>query len=125
MKIFNKIVQYIDTNYANPDLNVNRILKEFSVCYTSLYEKFYFHLNMSPQKYLETKRLEFALDLLMKNEKIIHICYKSGYSNMKTFRTAFRKRFNKAPLNLQESLINEYQGKEQKKIKKIKNTLWD
>ena len=67
MSKFEKIVQYIDTHYCDPNVNVNYILHKFTICYSDLYEKFYFKLGMPPHKYLESKRLEHGVELILKN----------------------------------------------------------
>lgn len=56
----------------------------------SCYEKY----QMSPGLIIETIHLEIALKLLVDIRlKIYEVCRLAGYQNLKTFRNAFKRRF--------------------------------
>lgn len=112
MKNIKEITNIIDQKYSDPSFNINILLEETRHCYSTLYEMFIFNLDLSPHKYLENKRLEMAVKLIFNNnQSLFRICRDTGYSNEKTFRTAFKKRFKKTPNELKKELKNPYLDK--------------
>jgi AraC-like DNA-binding protein len=78
----------------------------------------------SPQKLIETIRLEAAIKILYKNNATIYsVCAAAGYANQKTFRGAFRRRLNISPSELNEKFNNSLNS--QKVCEAYINSLWD
>ncbi|WP_070042973.1 helix-turn-helix transcriptional regulator [Robinsoniella peoriensis] len=56
------------------------------------------YLDMTPTEYLNTKRINYAASLLLKQHyEIIEICYMAGFNNLSYFYKAFHKEFHCTP----------------------------
>ena len=87
----------IENDFLHQDFCIKKLIVKHNCCYSELYEHFYTTFKISPSKYIENKRLEYSLELLENNQTIVLVSEKCGYANSRTFRTAFKKRFNSSP----------------------------
>lgn len=72
--------------------------------FTRLFSETY---RMTPLKYINSLRLNFALRLLKNTSlNISEISYSSGFSDSNYFSRAFRKKFGKTPLEYRKSNVN-------------------
>ena len=82
---------YMKRNFADTALSIESLAREACMCDTLFRRKFKACLGMSPKKYLERIRMEYAMQLLgvgyFSHEQISEKC---GYTNVKYFRTAFK-----------------------------------
>lgn len=61
-------------------------------------QKFHEYLNMTPSTYLNTLRIDSAINLLINtNLSITHICYKVGFNNVEYFDRIFKKKMQMTP----------------------------
>lgn len=87
-----KIYRIIRENRANTEFTVKCLAKDMNISYSYLYEVVYKCFDMSPQRLIETIRLEEAIHLIARGMKLIRLYKKLGYDNIRTFRQAFYKR---------------------------------
>lgn len=97
---FKAIIEYINNNYASPDITINEISKKFffNVSYISRFIKS--ETGMSPKKLIISLRMKKALELL-KNENytISEIADKLGYKNQFYFSKEFKEYYGVSPIN--------------------------
>ena len=85
--------EYLKAHFANPELSIAEVATQLFVSEAYLRRKFRESYGVSPKKYLDTIRINYALSLLKTqyySQK--EIASRCGYSDVKYFRTAFKKR---------------------------------
>lgn len=93
--VYTKIKIYVDNNYDNPDLNVNKVADEFSMNASVLSNQFKNAWNIGLSDYINNKRIEKAKKLLATtNKKVNEIAVLSGFSSDRTFQRMFQKAEN-------------------------------
>ncbi|MBR5587206.1 MAG: helix-turn-helix domain-containing protein [Clostridia bacterium] len=82
---------YMKRNFADPMLSIEHLARDACMCETLFRRKFRQCCGVSPKKYLNGIRMEYAQQLLktgyFSHEQISEKC---GFSNVKYFRTAFK-----------------------------------
>jgi AraC-like DNA-binding protein len=91
------VKEYIDKNFLNP-ASLESLTRDFGLNEFKLKSGFKKMFDTSPIKYLQGKRLMFALSLLRDtNKSIKEISHEIGYSHAANFTNAFVKKFGQAP----------------------------
>jgi AraC-like DNA-binding protein len=91
------VKEYIDRNFLNP-ASLESLTRDFGLNEFKLKSGFKRMFETSPIKYLQGKRLTFAMSLLRDtNKSIKQIAHEIGYSHAANFTNAFVKKFGKAP----------------------------
>lgn len=91
------VKEYIDKNFLNP-ASLESLTRDFGLNEFKLKSGFKKMFDTSPIKYLQGKRLSFALSLLRDtNKSIKEISHEIGYSHPANFTNAFVKKFGKTP----------------------------
>ncbi|MFH1940753.1 MAG: helix-turn-helix transcriptional regulator [bacterium] len=99
------IENHIRQRFDDRSFDVNRLADELKVSESYLREIVNLSYNCSPHHLIETIRLEKAIRLLQnKNIHVYSVCSNVGYANLKTFRTAFKKRIGIAPCEFKNIL---------------------
>ncbi len=84
--------QYIKDNLSDPTLTVALLAKRANISETYFRRCFNKQFGMSPKKYIESQRINYAVSLLQTQyytqQQIAEMC---GYSDVKYFRSAFKK----------------------------------
>ena len=91
-----EILKYIDENYAD-NCDTNYLAEHFFISRSTLSRQFKKHLNISPSKYVETRRLSAAKDLLEQGTSVQSVYSKCGFSDYSHFIALFRKRLGITP----------------------------
>ncbi len=92
------LLSFVDQNYANPNLSLKLLSKEFNM--SEKYVSLFFKTNMGDKlsEYIENKRMEEAVRLITETKKpITEIQLAVGYSSPNTFYKAFRRKFGVSP----------------------------
>lgn len=104
-KKLDPVIDYITTNYYNPDLDIDTLasIAHFEKAYFSKeFKKLY---QATPIQYLNTIRLQVALNLLeYSNLKIYEISEKVGFKSFNAFNKSFKKAYNISPTLYKESI---------------------
>jgi len=78
--------------FSDKNFNINCLCNNLGMSYNEIYEKLVTHLNLCPSKILENIRMEYILAQLKEdNLSINRLSSKAGYSNVRTFRRAFKR----------------------------------
>lgn len=97
---FINALSYINTNYRDQDLSVEKICKNAAISQTDLRLLFRRHYQKTPVKYITRLRLEYARNLISCGEAVETAAEKSGYSDPKYFARVVKKHYNCTPRDL-------------------------
>ena len=91
-----KIQLYISQNLS-ANLHAANVASQFNMSISSLLHLFSKHPQGSYHRYIESVRIEKAIELLQtKNITVKEVMYATGYKNRTTFSNAFKKKFKHA-----------------------------
>jgi AraC-like DNA-binding protein len=98
--IVQKILDYIDSNFANCDMSLKYLSVHFHISEKYLSTLFKEKTGTNFSKYLEDLRLACAETLMMQtNQTMNEIAKKSGYLTPSTFYKAFKRKYGVTPSN--------------------------
>ena len=96
-QILHAVKEYIDLNFLDPN-SLESLSKHFGLNEFKLKQGFKIVFETSPIRYLQHKRLMFALSLLRDTHKSIkEISHEIGYAHAANFTTAFVRTFGHPP----------------------------
>ena len=97
--------EFMDNNF-NRDLNTELISKEACLSPFHFIRLFKAIYEVTPHKYLTGKRLEKAMNLLMRSDmSVTDVCFEIGFKSLSSFSWLFKQRFGIYP----EEIKNSYQ----------------
>ncbi len=97
------VVNYVSSNYSNPDLSLNDIEKAVGISSREIGTIFKNELGSSFKKYLNLVRLTEIKRLLIETDQTISvIAYKTGYSNVSHFNRVFKSAMEMSPKDFRE-----------------------
>ena len=92
-----RATEYIMASY-NKKIRISDIAEEIGLNRSYLSNIFKKEMNMSPQDFLITFRLEKAAQMLREsNESVRNIAYSTGYDDSLSFSKAFKQKYNMSP----------------------------
>jgi len=95
-RLMTKAIEYIDKNYTNC-LSVEEICSELFISKRHLQHLFMEHLQITPKKYINSKRLLKAQNLLRQGEKACDIYLDCGFRDYGTFYRNYVQKFGHSP----------------------------
>lgn len=100
-----EIEGYIRKRFSDGLFNVNCLIRELHASESYLREIINLNYHCSPHHLIENVRLEAAIRLLGHPPNTMYsICKQIGYSNLKTFRRAFKKRTGVSPKEFRDMI---------------------
>ena len=100
----NKAEQFIDDNLQN-ELTIHRISKGTNISKSVLYKRFHTRFHCTVKEYLNQKRIEKAIDLLIHSDlSIEEISQNVGFSSASYFSKTFKKIKKTSPLKYRKTL---------------------
>lgn len=101
------IKTYIKDNYKDASLCLNKISDEFGISESYFSYLFKAETNQNFSEYLESIRMEQAVDLLKNSDINISDLYlELGYNNANSFRRAFKKVYGVSPKTMRDSKVS-------------------
>lgn len=94
--IINQALQYINENIT-AHLCIESICNELHITKSHLHHLFIKQLNISPKKYILSKKLNLAQKQLRSGEKPTVVSYAFGFSDYSTFYRAYKQFFGHTP----------------------------
>ena len=93
------IVNYLTENYMNKIVFAD-CAKQLHISYSYFNHKFRECVGVSPQRFLLSRRLDVAKDLLINSPQLscTEIAYRTGFSSSAQFSALFRREFGASPL---------------------------
>jgi AraC-like DNA-binding protein/DNA gyrase inhibitor GyrI len=112
-----KIILYIAQNFR-ANLNLKHLAEKASLSEFHFQKEFKKKEGVSPQKYIEKLRLEYATHLLTINPNVkkINLAFESGFSSPTSFNRSFSKHFGTNPSEYAKSLQID-KGRKDNKLK--------
>ena len=90
-KLDDEIIDYVEKNYCDPEISLQQLSDKFNVSNKYLLLLFKQRYNTTYLQYIQSKRIEKAIELVEQNElPISEIGLKVGYENQLTFRRNFK-----------------------------------
>ena len=94
----NRLETIIEKNYANADLSIDFLCREFGMSRSSFFNKIRVLVDVSPNQMIQLVRLKHAARLLHEGRYSIgEVCYMVGFSNSSYFAKCFQKQFGMTP----------------------------
>lgn len=87
---------YIEENLTS-NISIDTICSELFITKSHLHHLFINHLQISPKKYILSKRLNLARKAIRAGQKPIEACMQSGFSDYSTFYRDYKKYFGYCP----------------------------
>lgn len=99
-------LSYIEDNLTS-NITIDSICEELYITKSHLHHLFIDHLQISPKKYILSKRLTLAKRAIRAGQKPIEACMLSGFSDYSTFYRDYKKFFGHSPseeLNFEQDI---------------------
>lgn len=98
-----KFIPFIETNFIDQNLTVERLSTEFGLSRVQLFRKTKVLLGDSPNNIIQQIRLKKAAQLLLSSQlSVSEIAYQTGYSSPGYFATAFKGKYDCSPSEWRE-----------------------
>lgn len=102
--IISSIEKYIEQNYTDPSMGLNKISDEFQISESYFSHMFKEKTGVNFSTYLENIRMSEAARLIKETNISLNELYISvGYNNANTFRRAFKKTFGVTPSSMRDA----------------------
>ncbi len=96
------LVEFINENIHSP-LSVEYIAQQNFVSVSLIYKLFYKNFNTSVKDYINKRRCELALSLLMFSDKSLNdVAFEVGFSSLSYFSKVFKKLYGVSPLKYRQ-----------------------
>lgn len=90
--------QLMTDHLDDEDLNVQQLATQMNLSYSSLYARIKDLTGQSPQVFVNTYRMNIAMELLQTHQYTVsEVCYKVGASSPANFARSFKKQFGIVP----------------------------
>jgi len=97
-RFLEKLISFIETNMADPDLNVDSLTEQIHLSRSQLHRKLKALTNLSATEFIRNIRLKRAAQLLEQHHgTIAETVYAVGFNSLSYFSKCFQKQFNKTP----------------------------
>lgn len=97
-EFLNHFYKLLSDHLEDDNLNVTQMAEDMNLSYSSLYARVKDLTGQSPQVFLNTYRMNIAMELLQThNYTVSEVCYKVGASTPANFARSFKKQFGMVP----------------------------
>lgn len=97
---FLNAISFMNTNYRNSSLSVDRICAEVGISATFFRQLFKKYYQETPMEYITGLRLEYARSLISNGVSVENATYESGFNDPKYFARVVKKHFGCTPREL-------------------------
>lgn len=105
---FENAVEYMENNYTSADFSANKMVERAYMSNTYFRKLFCARFNMTPVRYLMTKRLVFAEKLLSSGKySVKEVAEKSGFCDVKYFSRVIKKEYGVPPSELYRNIVGD------------------
>lgn len=101
-----KATQIVLDHLSDENFDINKLCREMTMSRTLFYGKIKALTSESPQKFIQSLRLEQAAALLKQGYSVLDVSTMAGFVNVKYFSTVFKKYFGVSPSKYKLSFEN-------------------
>jgi signal transduction histidine kinase/ligand-binding sensor domain-containing protein/DNA-binding response OmpR family regulator len=92
------IVGIIETNYSNPEFNVEKLVDHSTFSRTVMYNKIKGLTGLTPVDFIRQMRLQYAAGILRESDRnVSETAYLTGFNDVKYFSKCFKEMFGISP----------------------------
>lgn len=103
----NKVMEYIHTNFTDPELSLSSLTKIFGTSETYFRKEFKKIYGTTPLKYINNLRTQHALELLKSGYYLVsQVSEKSGFTDAKYFSRVLKKETGISPTDILKGQIS-------------------
>lgn len=89
-------------------IGLPKLIELSNISHEHLSREFKKHLNLTPTQFINTKRIQYATELLLENSyDVTEICYMCGFNNLSHFYHIFQKQYQCSPREYSKNYHNE------------------
>ena len=104
LQFLNNLKDFILGNISDENLNIDTLVKHFSISRTQLNRKIRALTNYTPNNYIKHLRLKKAYELLkLKKLRVNEVAFETGFTDPNYFTMCFRKEFGDSPSKVGEA----------------------
>ena len=97
-KFLNQLMNYMESNWKNPNLQIDDLTRHLGHSKSQLYRKMTSLTSVSPNSFIKYYRLHKALDLIKEQSgNVSEVAYESGFNSPSSFAKCFHKRYGVLP----------------------------
>ena len=106
-KFLDTINRIVETNFDNPDFNINQLAGALNLSRSSLYAKFEALTGMKPNEYVILRKLKKASEFLKNNPDMIisEIADRLGFGSPRYFSRCFKNQFGVSPADFRKKTV--------------------
>lgn len=98
---YNQVLDFVDSNYSNPDFSVEDVAAHFGMSRVHLNRKLKACAQDSPSAMIKAARMKLASEMLESGKySIVEVAQRCGFSSAAYFSTAFKEYFGKSPSSM-------------------------
>lgn len=106
-QFLNEFTDFIHKNIDNDQLKIDEIASELNLSRSLLYLKLKKIINMSPNEYIQSVRLNYSKKLLQETDlNIAEIAYKVGFTDPNYFSRSFKQFYGETPTQYRKRKID-------------------
>jgi signal transduction histidine kinase/ligand-binding sensor domain-containing protein/DNA-binding response OmpR family regulator len=99
------IVEIIETNYSNPEFNVERLVDISKFSRTVMYNKIKGLTGLTPVDFIRQMRLRYAAGILRESDRnVSETAYLTGFNDVKYFSKCFKDMFGISPKDYRKAV---------------------
>lgn len=104
-EVLQKVVSFVEQNLTNENYDLEQLSKDMGMSRMGLYRKIKSCTDQSPGEFIREYRLRKSAELLAHSElPISDICFYVGFNDIKSFRTAFKKKYSTTPSDFRKGV---------------------
>jgi signal transduction histidine kinase/DNA-binding response OmpR family regulator len=99
------IVEIIETNYSNPEFNVEKLVGQSNFSRTVMYNKIKGLTGLAPVDFIRQMRLKYAAGILRESDRnVSETAYLTGFNDVKYFSRCFKEMFGISPKDYRKAV---------------------
>lgn len=100
------IVEIIETNYSNPEFNVEKLVDYSTFSRTVMYNKIKGLTGLTPVDFVRQMRLKYAAGILRESDRnVSETAYLTGFNDVKYFSKCFKEMFGTSPKEYKDAVL--------------------
>lgn len=103
-KMINRALEYMNNYNKTEELTLSSIANEIEISKYHFIKEFKKHTGITPNQYLQIKKVNWTKELLQKNIPLSHIAYECGFTDQSYMIKVFKRFYGYTPTKLKKIL---------------------